>query len=173
MDKSEIIQLIDQNLKALLTSVTNVPTDKFFRRPDNGKWSIAQNVRHLHLAVRPLNLAFSMPAFMFIVFGSPGRSSVDYNTLVERYQSRLKAGAKASLPYVPRDQTGDKAQMIAGCSDAYRSLLNKLASVDDATLDKYFLPHPILGRITMREMLYFTAYHVGHHHKTIEERIRG
>jgi hypothetical protein len=30
-------------------------------------------------------------------------------------------------------------------------------------LERYILPHPLLGKITLREMMYFTAYHVEHH----------
>jgi hypothetical protein len=34
----------------------------------------------------------------------------------------------------------------------------------EAQLDEYVLPHPILGKLTIREMLYFTIYHATHHH---------
>jgi hypothetical protein len=30
------------------------------------------------------------------------------------------------------------------------------------------LPHPLLGKLTLREMLYFTAYHADHHRHSIE-----
>ena len=33
----------------------------------------------------------------------------------------------------------------------------------DTDLDKYFLPHPLLGKLTIREMLFFTLYHDRHH----------
>ena len=32
-------------------------------------------------------------------------------------------------------------------------------------LDHYLLPHPLLGKITLREMLFFSAYHIQHHTK--------
>lgn len=35
-------------------------------------------------------------------------------------------------------------------------------------LDKYILPHPLLGKLTIREMMYFTIYHVEHHKKLTE-----
>ncbi|NBX80802.1 MAG: DinB family protein, partial [Flavobacteriales bacterium] len=35
-------------------------------------------------------------------------------------------------------------------------------------LDKYVLPHPLLGKLTLREMLCFTIYHVKHHVEIIK-----
>jgi hypothetical protein len=34
-------------------------------------------------------------------------------------------------------------------------------SEDD--LDNHRLPHPLLGKLTVREMLFFTLYHIQHH----------
>ena len=39
--------------------------------------------------------------------------------------------------------------------------------LDEEDLDNYILPHPLIGKTTIREMLYFTIYHVQHHHKAI------
>jgi hypothetical protein len=33
------------------------------------------------------------------------------------------------------------------------------------------VPHPSLGKITMRELLLFTIYHTEHHLKVIEKRV--
>jgi len=41
---------------------------------------------------------------------------------------------------------------------------------DEAALDRYQLPHPILGKLTVREMLYFTLYHLGHHAQIVAAR---
>jgi len=49
------------------------------------------------------------------------------------------------------------------------SLSHKTIKQSETALDLYILPHPLLGKITLREMLYFTAYHV-YHHQTIVER---
>ena len=39
-------------------------------------------------------------------------------------------------------------------------------------LDFYVLPHPLIGKLTLREMLFFCIYHVQHHHKITQEIIR-
>ena len=42
-------------------------------------------------------------------------------------------------------------------------LNKKIDSFDEKDLDRYILPHPLLGKLTIREMLFFTVYHVQHH----------
>jgi len=48
-------------------------------------------------------------------------------------------------------------------------LCRKTMKHSEAALDKYILPHPLLGKLTLREMLYFTAYHVAHHKQLVEK----
>jgi hypothetical protein len=38
-------------------------------------------------------------------------------------------------------------------------------------LDKYRLPHPLLGKLTLREMLFFTLYHNRHHMNNVQRRL--
>ena len=39
----------------------------------------------------------------------------------------------------------------------------KVENWKESDLDKYVLPHPLLGKISLREMLYFTDFHILHH----------
>ena len=43
--------------------------------------------------------------------------------------------------------------------------------IPEKELDQYMLPHPILGKVTYREMLYFTMYHVNHHYSLVKNYI--
>lgn len=38
-----------------------------------------------------------------------------------------------------------------------------LGKWSDKALDSYLLPHPLLGKMTVREILFFTLYHNLHH----------
>jgi len=51
-------------------------------------------------------------------------------------------------------------------------LCKQLLDYSEQDLDELILPHPLLGKLTLREMMYFTMYHVLHHHKSIEENSR-
>jgi hypothetical protein len=41
----------------------------------------------------------------------------------------------------------------------------------DDQLDHYIAPHPLLGKLTLRELCYFTIYHAGHHLNIIKARL--
>ena len=47
-------------------------------------------------------------------------------------------------------------------------LVHKLDKFTEDDLDKYVLPHPLLGKLTLREMLCFTIYHVRHHEEIVK-----
>lgn len=171
MLKEEILARLNENVTSLIDTCRKAGKESFFNKPSSEKWSAAQNVRHLVLAVRPLNLAFSLPLPALRMFGTPARDSASFEDLTDQYMSRLGQGAKASAPFIPRSKDEDKEELIGQLSNSYSRLASKVRVLDEKSLDRYFLPHPILGRITIREMLYFTVYHVHHHHEIIRKRL--
>ena len=141
-----------------------------FKRPSEDAWSPAEVIEHLRLAVRPLSLAFALPRFVLKVFGQPGPPR-SYDQIVETYRRRLAAGAGASAPFVPaRLQTGADREALARIfQDAYATYAARLRELGDG-LDTAALPHPILGRLSLREMSFFTLYHLRHHHAALAQR---
>ena len=53
------------------------------------------------------------------------------------------------------------------------ALCSRLERMDEKQLDAYLLPHPLLGKLTLREMLYFTIYHVEHHGRLVAAQQAG
>ena len=51
-------------------------------------------------------------------------------------------------------------------------LSEKIDRFSETELDQFILPHPLLGKLTLREMIYFTIYHVEHHHSQINPALR-
>jgi len=92
--------------------------------------------------------------------------------LVEKYNKRIEEGAKASGIFIPPPIAfNKKGKLIKRLSKLSSALSKKALSQSEQNLDTYILPHPLLGKITMREMLYFTADHVQHHQKIIERAL--
>jgi len=133
----------------------------------NGKWSVADNMEHLILSVKPVNLALSLPKIALLAFGKANRAAMNYDEVVAYYQSKLQEGAKATKDYVPAKQRS-KDELLKDFSTKHKTLNSKLESWSEADLDKYFLLHPILGKLSVREILFFTIYHINHHFKTIQ-----
>ncbi|CAN5267722.1 hypothetical protein BH11BAC6_BH11BAC6_08480 [soil metagenome] len=58
----------------------------------------------------------------------------------------------------------------------FLTLINKLCkrvnAYKETALDIYILPHPLLGKLTLREMLYFNILHGEHHRQTVMELLK-
>ena len=52
-----------------------------------------------------------------------------------------------------------------------QQLWSAVGSWREADLDRYLLPHPLLGKLTIREMLFFTLYHNYHHVQSLATRL--
>jgi DinB superfamily len=172
MDKLTALSRLQEELRLLHQTVQRIEEQRFFERTVLNKWSAAENVHHLILAVRPLNLAFSLPLPIVRLFGKPNQAGRTYDEVVTRYQQLLREGAKASLPYIPGKKfSASKLELMSKLTSSYEAFSQKVHHIAEEKLDLYLLPHPILGRITLKEMLYFTLYHVHHHHRIIKERL--
>lgn len=140
--------------------------EKFFSQPGD-KWSAAQQIRHLITSTNMARLAFRLPAFMVRwVGGKPNRPSRSYEALVEKYKSRLQQGGRASGRYIPKaiPASYGKKRLL----DEYMQAMKRYGHActrgkQGANPDQYLAPHPLLGKITLRELNYFTIYHTLHH----------
>lgn len=163
MNQSEIIQRLQSEHNAFTDFIASLSeTDLYQALP--GKWNAVQQLRHVYLCLRPIKLAASLPRFLpLLLFGSAKKASSSYDALVQAYQEKLRQGGKAPFMYVPGNAKADTEKSIQALKDLVNSLCVRVASYDEAALDRIVLPHPLLGKLTMRELLYFAIYHVGHH----------
>ena len=170
-NKSEIIDALDKNVNAFNQFILSLDKVQFENATD-GKWSAGQNLDHLILAIKPLQPAFSLPKFMLtFLFGKANRPSTAYDALVEKYNSKLSAGGKASGRFIPPTILYErKDALVKKYDDQKEKLIKKIKKQSEKDLDNYILPHPLLGKITLSEILFFTIYHNMHHLKTVSIR---
>ena len=170
-DKPQIISALSEKIDAFNDYITPLNKDQFEAAP-NGKWSAGQNLDHLIRAIKPLQLAYGLPKFALnILFGKTSRPSRTYDELVTKYKTKLAAGGKASKPFIPPTVRFEKKnELINKYADQKHKLISKIEKQSENDLDKYILPHPLLGKVTLREMLYFTIHHNEHHLALLKER---
>jgi hypothetical protein len=171
-NKQEIIAALDEKIIAFTNYIAGLNKEKFEASP-NGKWSAGQNLDHLIRAIQPLQMAYSLPKFVLrMVFGKTNRASRSYEEVVAKYKSKLSAGGRASGPFIPPVITFDKKDRLIKKYDQHKKKLTaKIEKQDEVDLDKYILPHPLLGKVTLREMLFFTIHHNEHHLESLKSRI--
>ncbi len=145
----------------------------FFERP-GGKWSVAENMQHLILSTNTTTLAYRLPLFLVRwVGGKPNRPSRGYEELLTRYMKKLEDGAKASARYVPKPIAVKygKEKLLGNWHKATKKFITALDNNrTEKDLDHYLAKHPLLGRITLRELCYFTIFHTLHHLDSINKR---
>ena len=170
-DKSQIISALDEKVDAFNNYITTLNKEQFEATP-NGKWSAGQNLDHLIRAIKPLQLAYSLPKLaLMILFGKTNRPSRTYNEVVTKYKTKLTAGGKASRPFIPPVIHFEKKdELIKKYTEQKQKLISKIGKQSEFDLDRYILPHPLLGKVTLREMLYFTVHHNEHHLETVKSR---
>ncbi len=136
------------------------------------EWSAAENLDHLNKAVSLVVRALRVPRVVArIAFGAAKAQSRRYDDIVEAYTASLQQGGAAAGRVLPEvaQQPADLAAAQRESVNAWQAVCDKLlAAINDwseTELDHHQLPHPLLGKLTVREMLFFTLYHNGHHVK--------
>lgn len=175
MEKAKITQLLSQTYTSYSDYVEGLNADEWDYAPE-GKWSAAQQTIHLIKSTSPLVKALGLPKFILKSrFGKANRSTRTYEALVSRYKEKLTNNPLVGEnPFGPGSSTrANKEKLIAQLGKNVEALVLKLERWDEPHLDEYILPHPLLGKLTIREMMYFTAYHAEHHRNIIKIYLKG
>lgn len=170
--KPQIISALNEKIDAFNNYISPLSEAQFQAAPD-GKWSAGQTLDHLIRAIKPLQLAYRLPKFaLLILFGKTNRPSRTYDELVTKYKTKLTAGGKARGPFVPPVTSFEKKEaLIRKYEEQKQKLITKVEKQSEKDLDTYILPHPLLGKVTLREMLFFTIHHNEHHLELLKNRI--
>lgn len=164
MTKQIIIKELSERHIAFVDYILSLSNEEFMFS-FNDKWAAGQQMDHIYRAISFLPLGFRIPTFITgIVFGKVNRPLMEYDELVENYVSKLNKGAKATTLFIPKSIPYSSRIHLADVLLIKVSKINEaIDKIGEKDLDRFQLPHPILGKLTYREMLYFTLYHVNHH----------
>lgn len=176
----KLISAIEKVNDQVTRQFKSLSLDDFFARPGE-KWSASDTLRHLTKTVNAVARAMRVPKVILgMAFGKIDRPSRQYFEIRELYQKHIDMNAGAGK-YAPAWQeipaTQAEAEMlrrrtIKQWRKTGKSLVQSLNIWTDSKLDKYHLPHPILGKLSIREMLFFTLYHNLHHVGSVRRRVQ-
>lgn len=171
MDKEAIVDLIEVKHSELISWLNQQPEDSWTEGPES-KWTTGQQALHLLQSIKRLNDALSMPKFLLrYKFGKANRPVRDYNAIVQRYQERLedakgktfKGSQNMKVPTL-----SEKVYILNRLQTEHKKLQYKTNKISDKNLDTLILPHPLMGKMPVREIIMWTAYHVEHHTETLK-----
>ncbi|MCH9650017.1 MAG: DinB family protein [Deltaproteobacteria bacterium] len=176
VDREELLTDL-RHLHQEIWSAMDFMDPAVFLAPQGEFWSPADHMRHLVRSIRPIERALSWPKLVLgMRFGRSKRDSMSFEQVREKYSIQLAAGAKAgSYGPSPRDpsipDSDWRALVLRRFEAVSRDFDKTLTGWTDKDLERYQLPHPLLGDLSIKEMLLFTLYHSHHHARRIFERL--
>ena len=166
--KQEIVAALAAEVTAVHDFFAAIPVEQFFVAPAE-VWTPADNLVHLIKSIAPVAMALSMPKTALRVrFGWVSHETRPLAEVRRVYvHEALANGGQAGGPFLP-EVSGEatavhQAHILEKWQDKAAELLIALEKWSDKALDSYLLPHPLLGKMTVREILFFTLYHNMHH----------
>lgn len=166
-----IAETLDQTRVAFaeIEALLSNHSDEQLLQAPEGKWHCLQQVKHLVISQKATLLAYKMPGFAVgLVYGNRnGGVSRSYDEIVEAYLAHLNNGAKAPAEYEPKSGF-DKDRLVNAFDKIGHDYLEAVAAKTEKELDTLQVKHPLLGKLTLRELAYFTLYHNRHHLKSMQ-----
>jgi DinB superfamily len=168
MNKIKILEKLKNNVATAILTTKDLSDEKFFA-PFNEKWSIAENLVHLAKSAKGFNKALEMPKAVLENFGKPEKPSRSYEEVEAQYHEVLSKIVFATNPFSPQiaDNQRVMGEVVERFEQQHTALANHLSALSEEELDAYVVPHPALGKLTLREMFCFMAFHIKHHQAAI------
>ncbi|MBX2870733.1 MAG: DinB family protein [Saprospiraceae bacterium] len=160
----ESFQIVDQSLSELKPGECQLAFD--------GKWNASEQLEHLFLSNAAILKAIHLPKDQLRhMFGEMDHEGQNFNDLKARYLQVLREqGIKAPLRFQPRPETKKTLEeALAEWKKLGERFQEAASRWGEEELDRYVIPHPALGNLSVREMLFSAIFHNAHHLLQIEE----
>lgn len=133
------------------------------------KWSFGEEMVHLIMSTNGTALVLSSPDERLLPSDHPSRNYAD---IVDEYKAKLLLNPTIGQSIADKELKQYKGEELkASFASAAQSALSVLKNWDEAKADQWMVwKHPLLGKMTVREMIYFTVYHTRHHLATLSTK---
>ena len=172
MDKKDIADLLEQKHQQLFDWINNQPNENW-EKGSEGKWTMGQHILHLVNSLQLLNNALSYPRFFLkYKFGVSNREGRDYETVAKKYQQKLSENQDRARVFNQKLKTptlAEKEHLLTRFQIQQKKLQYKTRKISDKNLDTLVIPHPLMGKMTVREIIMWTAHHTEHHYQTLKD----
>jgi hypothetical protein len=127
---------------------------------------------HLIKVLKIVNIGFTLPKpLLQIMYGINKNEARSFQLLQTLYKNALEGGAKSPSIYIPKPVLFEsKNHLIQKHATLNQLFIDKINDHSDNALDRYRLPHPILGKVTLRELACFTSFHTAHHFELLKTK---
>ena len=177
MNTNQIAQLLT-NYQNDLFQFYNDQNSVFWEKQPQGKWTAGHHLIHLVQSTRPLILGLSLPKFIIKwYYGTSNRPSRSLEEVIKRYNEKLAMVPDGVVsPFsrkMPQSNKEDAAKWQKTFIDLNNKLNRKIQKFSEKDLDTLLVGHPLMGKMTLREILMWNAYHTKHHELVLREKYLG
>lgn len=172
MNKNTLINFLQKGFEEVESFAHTATLDAYYFKPADNVWSAAENMQHLIQSVQPLTRLLGRPKSYFLEkWGIAKHVSRPYEEVMSAYHAALGAGVVATGAFAPLAPNPDLDIVLGEFTQTNEALIHCLGNWSEEELDKYLIPHPLMGPLTVREMMLFTAYHTRHHLEIMQKRV--
>ncbi|MFK7813386.1 MAG: DinB family protein [Maribacter sp.] len=173
MKKLDLISSLELSYTTFINFI-NLLSDEDCNYLKDGKWSAGQHLDHLVLSTKAIVSVFKLDKVSIAEkFGHTTNSSRSYANLKALYFEKLEGGGKAPDRFVPDVKVIH--QKSISCQNLNMHIDQLSSAIDNFSedeLDTLCIPHPLLGNLSLREMLYNAIYHAEHHQNLIAKMLK-
>lgn len=160
MTKKELIKSFYDNHKEMSDYIATL-TNEQFMYSYKGKWTPGQQFQHVYLTLLPFPKVLPSKEYILQKFGKIDRPIWNYDTVIENY---FKTSRQAPQQYLPEQVSPEERAVITdNLQEILLTIQQLLEHYSEEELDTLVIPHPLLGKLTIREMFYLMTYHATHH----------
>jgi hypothetical protein len=167
--KADILAALQSNAETITGYFAGIPDARLFDG-DPDHWSPAHHLMHLARSSAMVGRALRAGGLR----AHPTSRSRPYGEVLGAAASSVAATPRATLLEMGRvvvvEPGTRRADVIAAFERASAELRTVAAEWSEDALDRHALQHPLIGEMTVREMLYFTAFHERHHLRLVKNR---
>jgi hypothetical protein len=172
MNKETIASLLKEK-EVEIFDLYNTQGNSFWISGPQGKWTAGQHAIHLVQVAEALLKGINLPMFVLSWrFGKCNRMTKSYDEVVQRYKEKLFAAGPVVAPIsvnMPISPIEEETLWLDKLSNLNTKLNKRMKKLSDHHMDTLLLPHPLMGKMTLREILMWHAYHIQHHKEVLEK----
>ena len=165
----EILAALEANARTIADYFAALPAEVFFAG-DSDHWGPGLHLAHITRTSRQITGGLRSGALPV------------HPTAISRSYAEVRDAAAASLVEASKDtlltmgrkvrieEGSTQGQVVEAFLAAGVTLREAIGEWSDEAMDRHAMPHPLMGVLTVREMLLFAVVHERHHLRRVQDR---
>ncbi len=171
--KEYLIKDLKEEFHKVIVWINEQNEDRFNQKTIPDKWTIAGHLYHLIKSTKAVSSGMAMPREKLRdLFGKRNQRERSYKEMLEKYNKILFE----NNPVAPNafqaesERLFNRTSLIERFESELDDLIKVIGNWTEEDLGNYVMPHPVLGKCTLREFIYFSIFHTTHHLNVLKEK---